>query len=68
MTLSIGLAFCTRKMCYDDTTKRNFRDMVWMHAEKAFAYVEKDHFGLSGLLRRRKSSVMVSVMEVYTLN
>ena len=63
LTLSIGLAFCTRKMCYDDTTKRNFRNMVWMHAEKAFAHVEKDYFGVSSLSRRRKSAAMVPVMQ-----
>jgi len=39
--LAVGMAFCTRKMCYDDRNKRNFTDMVWMHLLKSVAHFDR---------------------------
>uniref|UniRef100_A0A915CTL5 Uncharacterized protein n=1 Tax=Ditylenchus dipsaci TaxID=166011 RepID=A0A915CTL5_9BILA len=58
LALAIGLAFCTRKMCYDDKAKKNFTDMAWLHCQKSFSYLEKDGFPLM-----RKSSKIFAVMQ-----
>lgn len=60
MALSIGLAFCTRKMCFDDRTKRNFTNIVWMHIQRSYSHLEKDNFPKI----IRESSSMVSIAEV----
>jgi hypothetical protein len=42
LALAVGLAFCTRKMCYDDNDKKKFSEMTWVHIQKSFAHIKKD--------------------------
>ncbi|KAI1731710.1 helix-loop-helix DNA-binding domain-containing protein [Ditylenchus destructor] len=58
IALAVGLAFCTRKMCYDDSSKKNFTDLCWGHAQKSLSHLEKEDFPTM-----RHTSAIVSLMQ-----
>ncbi|KAI6175199.1 Sterol regulatory element-binding protein 1 [Aphelenchoides fujianensis] len=56
LALGLGMGLCTRKICNDDRSKKDFANMVWFHAKGAYAHVQREGWN------SRKSSSMATAM------
>ncbi|KAI6239168.1 BHLH domain-containing protein [Aphelenchoides fujianensis] len=56
LALGLGMGLCTRKICNDDRSKKDFANMVWFHAKGAYAHVQREGWNA------RKSSSMATAM------
>ncbi|KAL3077238.1 hypothetical protein niasHS_013227 [Heterodera schachtii] len=48
LALAVGLAFCTRKMCFEDRDKDKFAEMVVWHVRRANAHLKRDDWPTMG--------------------
>uniref|UniRef100_A0A183CTH5 TPR_REGION domain-containing protein n=1 Tax=Globodera pallida TaxID=36090 RepID=A0A183CTH5_GLOPA len=48
LALAVGLAFCTRKMCFEDREKDTFAEVVVWHVRRANAHLKRDDWPTSG--------------------
>uniref|UniRef100_A0A9J2PCX5 BHLH domain-containing protein n=1 Tax=Ascaris lumbricoides TaxID=6252 RepID=A0A9J2PCX5_ASCLU len=43
VSLAVGHAFCSRKLCADDRGNRHFTEVVWAHATRSFSFLQRIH-------------------------
>uniref|UniRef100_A0A914HRC0 BHLH domain-containing protein n=1 Tax=Globodera rostochiensis TaxID=31243 RepID=A0A914HRC0_GLORO len=48
LALAVGLAFCTRKMCFEDREKDKFAEVVVWHVRRANAHLKRDDWPTMG--------------------
>ncbi|VDM38380.1 unnamed protein product [Toxocara canis] len=41
ISLAVGHAFCSRKLCTDDRSNRHFTEVVWAHATRSFSFLQR---------------------------
>lgn len=64
LALALGLAFCTRKMCFEDRQKGKFAEMVVWHARRANAHLKRSAWtAMTAGGRDRASSIEGVVIE-----